>query len=174
MNTWNVLPPPYRRRVHQNTLATVKKRILDADTTVANAPISTKAAQVDEQLLARFLTTDAPLEEPKIGSRMEPGDMPVDIDEYEEMVSFDHAEDNDSLLALEDVDNVQPRGRRRRGDRDSVSVDEHLSVESANPPRGDINNSAEVSARDGWAADSYQCGQDPNGEYPSDEGNDDD
>ena len=75
-------------------------------------------------------------------------------------------------LAFEDVDNVQPRGRR--GDHDSVPVNEHLPVESATPPQGDINNSAEVSARDGWAADSYQCGQDLNSEYLRNEGNDDD
>ena len=95
MNTWNALPRPYRIRVHNNTLALVKNRILAADTAVKNAPVSTEAAQVDEQLLEEFLESTAPLDEPQIGSRNDDNDMPGDIDAYEEFVTYDHGESFD-------------------------------------------------------------------------------
>ena len=63
MNTWNTLPPLYRRRALQNANATVKRLILDADTTVVNVAVSTEPAQVDKQSLEQFLQTDYPLED---------------------------------------------------------------------------------------------------------------
>lgn len=183
MNTWNALPPPYRRRVYQNTLARVKKRILDADTTCSNAPISTEAEQVDEELLARFLATNAPLEEPQIGSRTEPGSLPLDVDEYEDVVSFDHGdsevdqpswhhrqtEDRGEIdkrsvpyteLEPEPEDDVRPSGRRGR-------KPGFVSFNGSGP-------SDEGCLRDPTiAGNSYECAQDPNAGYDDDEIGDD-
>ena len=183
MNTWNALPPPYRRRVYQNTLARVKKRILDADTTCSNAPISTEAAQVDKELLAQFLATNAPLEGPQIGSRTEPGSLPLDVDEYEDAVSFDHGDSEVDQLswsrrqtedrrgidkwtvpytepASEPEDDVRPSGRRGRKP-GSVSFDG-----SGTSDEGSMHGPS-------IAWNSYQCAQDPNRGYVDDEIGDD-
>ena len=112
MNTWNTLPPLYRRRALQNANATVKRLILDADTTVVNVAVSTEPAQVDKQSLEQFLQTDYPLEEPRIGSRTEQGGMPVDIDDYEEVVCFGDGGAGEPSVPhptpkLEDLDDVR-------------------------------------------------------------------
>lgn len=145
MNTWNALPRPYRIRVHNNTLALVKNRILAADTAVKNAPVSTEAAQVDEQLLEEFLESTAPLDEPQIGSRNDDNDMPGDIDAYEEFVTYDHGESFDfggdgepSVPHAEPEmdDEIRKIGRRRRrsnvataDENDSSASDGHSDID---------------------------------------------
>lgn len=64
MNKLNALPRDFRHRVRRNILATVKNRILDADTQVSDEPITAETAHVDEQLLEQFHAANAPLEEP--------------------------------------------------------------------------------------------------------------
>lgn len=123
MNTWNALPKPYRHRVHNNTLAAVKQRILDADTAVPTAPVSTEPAHVDAKLLEEFLKSTAPLEEPKIGSTNQNCDMPGDIDAYEGFVAYNDGESFDFVGEAEpsvpheepdDADDVRSMSRRRK------------------------------------------------------------
>jgi hypothetical protein len=84
MNTWNGLPDAYRTRVYQNTLAAVKVRIIDADSTTHDVPIPTAAAVVDPLLLDDFLVSEPPLQQPTIRPRVGRAIMPVDKDEESE------------------------------------------------------------------------------------------
>jgi len=68
MNTWNTLPESYQQRVYNNTLATVKRQIQQAENPMPARVISTKAARVDNAILLDYLTSEVALEEPEIGS----------------------------------------------------------------------------------------------------------
>jgi len=68
MNTWNTLPESYQQRVYHNTLATVKRRIQQAENPTPAVVISTEAASVDNAILLDYLTSEVALEEPEIGS----------------------------------------------------------------------------------------------------------
>jgi len=47
MNTWNTLPESYQQRVYNNTLATVKHQIQQAENPTPAVVISMEAARVD-------------------------------------------------------------------------------------------------------------------------------
>ena len=66
--TWNTLPENYQQRVYNNTLATVKCQIEQAENPTAAVVISVKAARVDNAILLDYLTSEVALEEPEIGS----------------------------------------------------------------------------------------------------------
>ena len=68
MNTWNTLPESYQQRVYNNTLATVKRQIQQAENPTPAVVISTEAASVDNAILLDYLTSKVALEEPEIGS----------------------------------------------------------------------------------------------------------
>jgi len=68
MNTWNTLPESYQQRVYNNTLATVKHEIQQAENPTPAVVISVEAARVDNAILRDYLTSEVALEEPKIGS----------------------------------------------------------------------------------------------------------
>jgi len=68
MNTWNTLPESYQQRVYNNTLATVKHHIQQAENPMPAVVISVEAARVDNAILLDYLTSEVALEEPWIGS----------------------------------------------------------------------------------------------------------
>jgi hypothetical protein len=68
MNTWNTVPESYQQRVYNNTLATVKRQIQQAENPIPAVVISTKGASVDSVILLDYLSSDMALEEPEIGS----------------------------------------------------------------------------------------------------------
>jgi len=68
MNTWNTLPESYQQRVYNNTLATVKRQIQQAENPTPAVVISVEVARVDNAILLDYLTSEVALEEPEIGS----------------------------------------------------------------------------------------------------------
>jgi len=68
MNTWNTLPESYQQRVYNNTLATVKRQIQQAENPTPAVVISVEAAHVENAILLNYLTSEVALEEPEIGS----------------------------------------------------------------------------------------------------------
>ena len=68
MNTWNTLPESYQQRVYNNTLATVKCQIQQAEKPTPAVVISVEAAHVDNAILLDYLTSEVALEEPEIRS----------------------------------------------------------------------------------------------------------
>jgi hypothetical protein len=68
MNTWNTLPESYQQRVYNNTLATVKGQIQQAENQTTAVVISVEAARVDNAILLDYLKSEVALEEPEIGS----------------------------------------------------------------------------------------------------------
>jgi len=68
MNTWNTLPESYQQRVYNNTLATAKRQIQQAENPTPALVISVEAARVDNANLLDYLAFEVGLEEPEIGS----------------------------------------------------------------------------------------------------------
>jgi len=68
MNTWNTLPESYQQRVYNNTLATVKRQIQQAENPTPAVVISVEAARVDNDILPDYLASEVALEEPEIGT----------------------------------------------------------------------------------------------------------
>jgi hypothetical protein len=68
MNSWNTLPESYQQRVYNNTIATVKRQIQQAENPMPAVVISTEAASIDNSIHLDYLTFKVPLEEPEIGS----------------------------------------------------------------------------------------------------------
>jgi hypothetical protein len=68
MNTWNTLQESFQQRVYNNTLATVKRQIQQAENPTPAVVISVEAARVDNAVLLDYLTSEVALEEPEIGS----------------------------------------------------------------------------------------------------------
>jgi hypothetical protein len=68
MNTLNTLPESYQQSVYNNTLATVKCEIHQAENSTPATVNSTQAAHVDNAILLDYLTSEVALEEPEIGS----------------------------------------------------------------------------------------------------------
>jgi len=68
MSTWNTLPESYQQIVYNNTLATVKREIQQAENPTPAVVISMEAASVDNAILLDYLTSEVALEEPQIRS----------------------------------------------------------------------------------------------------------
>jgi hypothetical protein len=68
MNTWNTQPESYQQRVYNNTLATVKRQIQQAENPTPAIVISVNAARVDNAILLDYLTSEVVIEEPEIES----------------------------------------------------------------------------------------------------------
>jgi hypothetical protein len=68
MNTWNTLPESYQQRVYNNTLATVKRQIQQAENPTPAVVIRVEAARVDNAILLDYLASEVALGEPEIGS----------------------------------------------------------------------------------------------------------
>jgi hypothetical protein len=68
MNTWNTLLERYQQRVYNNTLATVKHQIQQAENPTPAVVISVEAARVDNAILRDYSTFEVGLEEHEIRS----------------------------------------------------------------------------------------------------------
>jgi hypothetical protein len=68
MNSWNTLPESYQQRVYNNTLATFKHQIQQAENPTPAVVISVKAVHVDNAILLDYLAPEVALEEGEIGS----------------------------------------------------------------------------------------------------------
>jgi hypothetical protein len=68
MNTWHTLPENYQHRVYNNTLATIKRQIQQAENTTPTVVITVEAVRVDNSILLYYLTTEVALEEAEIKS----------------------------------------------------------------------------------------------------------
>jgi hypothetical protein len=68
MNTWNTLLESYQQRVFNNTLATVKRQIQQAENPTPAVVISTGSASVDNAILLDYLPSEVALKEHLIGS----------------------------------------------------------------------------------------------------------
>jgi len=66
MNTCHTLPESYQQRVYKITLGTVKREIQQVQNPMPAEVISTEAAHVDNAILLDYMTSEVPLEEPKI------------------------------------------------------------------------------------------------------------
>jgi hypothetical protein len=86
INTWNTLPESYQQRVYNNTLATVKHHIQQADNPTPAVVIRTEAASIDNAILLDYLTSEVALEEPEIEST-DPN-IPIDYNCTEDEIHF--------------------------------------------------------------------------------------
>ena len=68
MNTWNTLPESYQQRVSNNTLATFKRHIEQAENPTPAVVISVEVARDDNVTLLDSLPSEVALEEPEIRS----------------------------------------------------------------------------------------------------------
>jgi len=66
MNTWDTLPESYQQMVYNNTLATVKRQIQQAENPTPAVALSLKAVCVENAILLDYLTSEVALEEPQI------------------------------------------------------------------------------------------------------------
>jgi hypothetical protein len=62
MNTWNTLPESYQQRVYNNTLATVKRQIQQAEDSTPAVVITVEAARVDNAILRDYLASEVALD----------------------------------------------------------------------------------------------------------------
>jgi len=76
MNTWNTLPESYQQRVYNNTRASVKCQMQQAENLMPDVVISVEAARVDNGTLLDYLTCEVALEEPQI--RSTDSNIPID------------------------------------------------------------------------------------------------
>jgi hypothetical protein len=86
MNTWNTLLESYQQRVYNNTLATVKRQIQQAEKPTPAVVISVEAARVDNAILLDYLASEVALEEPEIGSTGP--NIPIDINCTDDELHF--------------------------------------------------------------------------------------
>jgi len=115
MNTWNTPPESYQGRVYNNTLATVKRQIQQAENPMPAMVISMEAARVDNAILLDYLTSEVPLEEPDIGTT-DPN-IPIDNNCTDDELHFgmpggcgDYEDEGDEC----DVRNAIPTASRRQ------------------------------------------------------------
>jgi len=86
MNTWNTLPESYQQRVYNNTLATVKRQIQQAENPMPAMVISVEAARVDNAILLHHLASEVPLEEHEI--RRTAPNIPIDNNCTDDVLYF--------------------------------------------------------------------------------------
>jgi len=87
LDTWNPLPESYQQRVYNNTVATVKRQIQQADNPTSAVVISAEAAHVDNDILLDYLTSEVALEKPEIKST--DSDIPIDNNCMDDELHFE-------------------------------------------------------------------------------------
>jgi len=116
MNTWNTLPESYQQRLYNNTLATVKRQIQQAENPTPAVVSSMEAARVDNAILLDYLTSEVAHEEPEIGST-DPN-IPIENNCTDDELHFGmplcsgHYEDEGDESDVRDA--IHPVSRRRR------------------------------------------------------------
>jgi hypothetical protein len=86
MNTWNTLPESYQQRVYNNTLATVKRQIQQAENPAPAVVICVEAALVDNAILLDYWISEVALEEPEVGST--DSNIPIDTNCTDDELHF--------------------------------------------------------------------------------------
>jgi len=66
MNTWNTLPECKQQKMHNNSLATVKSQIQQAEEPMPTVVLSMEAVWVVNGILLDYVTSEVVLEEPDI------------------------------------------------------------------------------------------------------------
>jgi len=116
MNTWNTLPESYQQRVYNNTLATVKGQIQQAENPTPSVVISVEAARLDNAILLDDCASEVALEEPEIGST-DPN-IPIDNNCTDDKLHFEmpggSGEYEDEGDESDDRDAIPTASRRRR------------------------------------------------------------
>jgi hypothetical protein len=119
MNTWNALPESYQQRVYNNTLASVKLRIQEAEFPTPREIISTEAAVVDNAMLLDFLDSEPAMQEPEIG--VTNPSVPVDNKESDDDMHFRMLPEDE-----EESDDNNDEVTVYEGEDKDVSFDEEL------------------------------------------------
>jgi hypothetical protein len=133
MNTWNTLPESYQQRLYNNTLATVKIQIQQAENPTPAMEISVEAVHVDNAILLSYLASEVALEEPEIGST-DPN-IPIDNNATDDELPFgmpwgsrDCEEEGDECDNCDAIPNArqlrQPATELERFDLGTKDVDE--------------------------------------------------
>jgi len=112
MNTWNTLPESYQQRVYNNTLATVKRQIQQAENPTPAVVISVEAARVDNAILLDYLTSEVALEEPEIGST--DSNIPIDNNCTDDELHFGMPGGSGDFEDEGDESDAIPTASRRR------------------------------------------------------------
>jgi len=114
MNTWNTLPESYQHRVYNNTLATVKHPIQQAENPMPAVVISVEAAGVDNAMFIDYLASEVALEDPEIGST--DANIPIDNNCTADKLQFGMPGDSGNYKDKgdeSDVHNTIPTANRR-------------------------------------------------------------
>jgi len=112
MNTWNTLLESYQQRVYNNTLATVKRQIQQAENPAPAVVISVEAARVDNAILLDYLTSEVALEEPEIGST--DSNIPIDNNCTDDELHFGMPGGSGDFEDEGDESDAIPTASRRR------------------------------------------------------------
>ena len=112
MNTWNTLPESYQQRVYNNTLATVKHQIPQAENPMPAVVISVEAMRVDNAFLLDLLTSEVAILEPEIGST-DPT-IPIDHNSMYDKLHFRMPGSSRNLKDEGDESNAIPTASQRR------------------------------------------------------------
>jgi len=116
MNTSNTLPESYQQRVYNNTLATVKRQIQQAENPTPAVVISVEAACVDNAICLDYLACEVSLEKPEIRSTHP--NIPIDNNCKDDELHFGMPEgrgnDKDEGDESDDDDAILTASRRRQ------------------------------------------------------------
>jgi hypothetical protein len=112
MNTWNTLPESYQQRVYNNTLATVKRQIQQAENPTPALVISVEAAHVDNGILLDYLNSEVALEEPEI--RITDWNIPIDKNCTDDELHFGMTGGSGHFEDEGDKSDAIPTASRRR------------------------------------------------------------
>jgi hypothetical protein len=112
MNTWNTVPESYQQRVYNNTLATVKCQIQQAENPTHAVVISMEAALLHNAILLDYLTSEVALEEPEIGST--DSNIPIDNNSTDAELHLGMPGGSGDFEDEGDESDAIPTARRRR------------------------------------------------------------
>jgi len=112
MNTWNTLPESYQQTVYNNTLATVKRQIQQAENPTPAVVICVKEARVDNAILLDYLNSELALEEPEIGST--DSNIPIDNNCTDDELHFGMPGGSGDFDDEGDESDAIPTANRRR------------------------------------------------------------
>jgi hypothetical protein len=151
MNTWNTLPESYQQRVYNNTLATVKRQIQQAENQTLAVVISVEAAHIDNAIHLDYLTSEVALEEPEIRS-IDPN-IPMDNNCMNDELHFGMpGSSGDSEDEGNESDAVSTGSRRRRVatelDRYNLGTSEVDGYEGEDGDDGDADEAEQASQAD--------------------------
>jgi len=154
MITWNTLPESYQQREYENTLATVKCQIQQAENPTPADVISTEAAREANAIVPDYFTSKVELEEPEIGST-DPN-IQIDINCTDEELHFrmpggsEHYEDDGHKIDVSDA--IPTASWRRRAttelERLNLGTSDVDGYEGNDGDHADANEEEEASQAD--------------------------